>query len=173
MTRHLLESLSGWDDMELVLFIGIQASGKSGFYKERFFRSHMRINLDMLQTRHREQLLFTACLASQSKTVVENTNVMRKERSRYILPAREAGFKIIGYFFEAAVADAVRRNKERPEQDRVPNVAIYTANKRMEMPSWDEGFDELLSVRLIETEGFKVEPIVRDTGSHLGSSPID
>ncbi|MCB9352743.1 MAG: ATP-binding protein, partial [Lewinellaceae bacterium] len=32
--------------MEGILFIGIQASGKSTFYKERFFNSHLRISLD-------------------------------------------------------------------------------------------------------------------------------
>lgn len=34
--------------MEGILFIGIQASGKSTFYKERFFNSHLRISLDLL-----------------------------------------------------------------------------------------------------------------------------
>ena len=40
--------------MEMVLFVGIQATGKSSFYLERFFRTHVRINLDMLKTHHRE-----------------------------------------------------------------------------------------------------------------------
>ncbi len=31
--------------MEAVIFIGIQAIGKSSFYKRRFFRMHVRINL--------------------------------------------------------------------------------------------------------------------------------
>ena len=33
--------------MEMVLFVGIQATGKPSFYLERFFRTHVRINLDM------------------------------------------------------------------------------------------------------------------------------
>lgn len=48
--------------MEAVLFIGVQASGKSTFYRERFFSSHVRINLDMLKTRHREKRLLEVCL---------------------------------------------------------------------------------------------------------------
>ena len=43
--------------MEIILFIGIQATGKSSFFRERFFRTHVRVNLDMLKTRHREKLL--------------------------------------------------------------------------------------------------------------------
>ncbi len=31
--------------MEAVIFIGLQAAGKSSFYRDRFFSSHIRINL--------------------------------------------------------------------------------------------------------------------------------
>ena len=41
--------------MELILLIGIQASGKSTFFKRRYCDTHVRINLDMLKTRHREE----------------------------------------------------------------------------------------------------------------------
>jgi predicted kinase len=141
----------------MVLFIGIPATGKSSFYRERFFRSHVRVNLDMLRTRHREQLLIRACLDGKTRFVVENTNLTRAGRSAYIAPAKEAGFKIIGYFFESRAADAVQRNAQRPELDRVPNVAIYAASRRLELPSRAEGFDQLYFVRLNEPEGFTVE----------------
>jgi predicted kinase len=52
--------------MEAILFTGIPASGKSTFYKERFFATHVRINLDMLKTRKREILILQACLAANS-----------------------------------------------------------------------------------------------------------
>jgi predicted kinase len=35
--------------MEAVIFVGIQGSGKSTFYNERFVDTHIRINLDMLK----------------------------------------------------------------------------------------------------------------------------
>ena len=62
--------------MEAVILIGIQGSGKSSFYKERFFNTHVRINLDMLKTKHRQQVLFEACLASKQPFVADNTNVV-------------------------------------------------------------------------------------------------
>ena len=46
--------------MQLIIFIGIQASGKSTFYQQYFYHTHLRINLDMLKTRHREKLIFEA-----------------------------------------------------------------------------------------------------------------
>ena len=77
---------------EAVIFTGVQAAGKSTFYRERFFETHVRINMDMLRTRRRERLLLDACLAGRQPFVVDNTNVLAAERARYIEPARAAGF---------------------------------------------------------------------------------
>ena len=41
--------------MEAVVFMGIQGSGKSSFFRERFFSTHFHISLDLLKTRNREQ----------------------------------------------------------------------------------------------------------------------
>ena len=68
--------------MEAVLFIGIQAAGKSTFYQQRFFKTHIRINLDMMKTRHRENRLLETCLAIKQPFVVDTTNPTRKERAR-------------------------------------------------------------------------------------------
>lgn len=85
--------------MQLIIFIGIQASGKSTFYQHYFYHTHLRINLDMLKTRHREKLIFEACLASKTKCVIDNTNVSAEDRARYIHQAKQAGFQIIAYYF--------------------------------------------------------------------------
>ena len=145
--------------MEMVLFIGNPATGKSTFYKERFFRTHVRVNRDMLRTARREELLIKACLEGKTKFVVENTNLARAVRASYIASARRARFAVVGYFFESAAVDAVQRNKLRPEEERVPAVAIWAANKRLEIPARDEGFDELYRVRMIQPAGFSVDRI--------------
>ncbi len=51
--------------MLLAVFIGLQASGKSAFYQERFQHTHLRLSLDLLRTRHRERLLFEAGLLAR------------------------------------------------------------------------------------------------------------
>lgn len=129
--------------MEMVLFIGIPASGKSSFYKQRFFLTHVRINRDMLKTRRREELLMRACLEGKTKFVLENTNLTRAVRAPYITLAKNAGFRVMAYFFDLPAAEAVTRNKLRPEAERVPAVAIWAARKRLEVPALDEGFDEV------------------------------
>ena len=142
--------------MQAVLFVGLQGSGKSTFFRRRFFRTHVRVSLDLLRTRHREGLFLDACLASEQRFVVDNTNPTAEERARYIGPARTAKFSVVGYYFAAKCADCVRRNAERSEVERVPEVAIYSTAKRLERPSLGEGFDQLFVVRLTEN-GFAVE----------------
>lgn len=144
--------------VQLVLFIGIQATGKSSFYLNRFYRTHMRINLDMLRTRHRERILFQACLTALQPLVVDNTNLTREERALYITAAKEARFKVTGYFFQSRTSEALSRNASRPEPERVPDKAILGASGRLQSPSLDEGFDELFFVRLAEDNQFMQEP---------------
>lgn len=132
--------------MEAVLLIGIQASGKSTFFRERFFDTHVRLNLDMLRTRHRERLLLRACLSAKQPFVVDNTNPLQAERAGYIDPAREAGFSVVGYFFEPDPRAAAARNEARPAGKRIPRAGLFGTLKKLERPSREEGFDELYSV---------------------------
>jgi hypothetical protein len=76
--------------VEAVIFVGLQGAGKSTFYRERFFATHMRINLDMLKTRHREGRFLQVCIESRQPFVVDNTNLTRAERQVYIDLSRSA-----------------------------------------------------------------------------------
>ncbi len=60
--------------MEAVIFMGLQASGKSSFYKENFFNSHIRLSMDLLNTRNRERKFLELSIETQAKVVVDNTN---------------------------------------------------------------------------------------------------
>jgi predicted kinase len=145
--------------MEAIIFVGIQGSGKSTFYKERFVHTHIRINLDMLKTRHREQYLVNACIAAKQAFVVDNTNPTRGDRSRYIEPAKVAGFRVIGYYFQPQVLACQQRNENRPERQVVPLKGLLGTHSRLEAPSLDEGFDELYAVQIGADGSFVVEPL--------------
>jgi predicted kinase len=139
--------------MEAVVFCGIQGSGKSGFYQERFYLTHVRINLDMLRTRHREALLLKACLEGKTRFVVDNTNPTVEDRARYVAPARAAGFRVCCYWFASTIEDALARNAARPAPQRVPISGVFGTHQRMQLPSYAEGFDELKRVRLVGAPG--------------------
>ena len=144
--------------MEAVIFIGIQGSGKSTFYREHFFDTHVRINLDMLRTRRREQILFDACLAAQQSFVIDNTNPTKTDRARYITPARTAGFRVIAYFFKSTVREAIQRNNQRKLKAKIPPVAIAGTFKKLEPPTIAEGFDEIFTVEIASDNKFVVAP---------------
>ena len=88
---------------------------------------------------------------------MDNTNPTRAERQVYIRAAREAGFRVVGYYFRSRVEDCMRRNEQRPADQRVPPKGILGTAGRMELPSLDEGFDELYYVWIDDDGGFVVE----------------
>ena len=139
--------------MEMIIFMGAQAAGKSSFYKTRFFHSHMRINLDMLKTRNRERILLDACLSVGQPIVIENTNHTPKDRMRYICRASESGsqtddFRIVGFYFQSIARECLARNKNRKSSQRVSDLAIRGTINRLELPHLDEGFSSLNFVQI-------------------------
>jgi len=142
--------------MEAVIFIGIQGSGKSSFFREQFFDTHVRINLDMLRTRRREELLVAACLEGGQSFVIDNTNPLPSDRMRYVPSARAAGFRTLAYFFESSLREAMERNNLRAGKQKVPPPAVAAAFKKLIPPTADEGFDEIYTVKLTAERGFVV-----------------
>ena len=140
--------------MEAILFIGMQATGKSTFYKEHFFHTHIHINLDMLKTRNREGAFLQVCLDTKMRFVVDNTNPSKADRSRYIVPAKENKFQLIGYYFQSKLQDALLRNENRVT--RIPEKGLMATYSKLELPSLNEGFDELWYVTIAEN-GFEVK----------------
>lgn len=140
----------------MLLFIGIQATGKSEFFKRNFYRTHIRLNMDMLKTRHRESILFEACLRAKQPFVIDNTNPTAKERQRYIPPAKAAGFDVIGYYFASGIRDAITRNDLRTGKERLPVKAILGTHAKLERPGFIEGFDVLYYVSINPNGEFEV-----------------
>jgi predicted kinase len=150
--------------VEAVLLIGIQGSGKTTFYKERFFDTHVRVSRDILKTRNRELVLVSACLAETQAFVVDDTNASKVHRAEYIAAAKAAGFRVVGCYFRTPLRTALARNRRRPEGQVVPVPGVIATFKRLQPPEWSEGFDDL---RLIETAAeneFSVRPWTREEG---------
>lgn len=144
--------------MEAVILIGIQGSGKTTFYRERFFDTHVRLSLDLLKTRHREGEFLRVCLGTGQRFVVDNTNIRTAERAVYIEAARKAGFHVAGYFFDPPVREAMARNLKREGAGKVPPAGVMGTYKRLERPQLSEGFHELFLVSHGEAGRFTVAP---------------
>lgn len=143
--------------MEAVIFMGLQASGKSSFYREKFIDTHIQLNLDMLKTRHREHILFNACLAAKQPVVIDNTNPAKSDRQRYIIPAKQYKFTISGYYFHSSIEECKQRNSKRDGKSKIPLVGILATSKKLQLPSYQEGFDRLYYVKIAPNNSFVVK----------------
>jgi predicted kinase len=147
--------------VELVIFVGLQASGKSTFFRERFATTHELVSKDLFpnnKNRNRRQAqLIEAALGAGSSVVVDNTNPTVEDRRPLIELGRELGAKIVGYYFDSTVRQCVGRNRRRAGKDQVPDVAIFATAKRLVLPSYSEGFDELFRVRVTDESTFEVQ----------------
>ena len=146
--------------MTAILLIGVQASGKSTFYERYFASTHLRISLDLLNTKTREQDLIQVCLDSKRDFVIDNTNATIAHRAPYIELAKAAGFSVIGYFFVPDVKACLDRNSRRTGKAKIPVPGIYRTNKIIQPPTYAEGFDKLYEVTLMG-EDFHISEIPR------------
>src|SRR6266404_5656175 len=154
--------------MEAIIFVGVQGSGKTSFYRQHFLESHVRISLDMLRTRRREQLLLAACLQGNQPFVIDNTNPLSSDRARYIEPARAARFRVVAYFFATSLREAIRRNNLREGKQKIPIPGITSTFRKLQAPTLAEGFDTVYVVTISPENKFVVttEPTTEDLNPH-------
>jgi len=121
--------------MQLIILIGLQASGKSTFARERFFDC-IYISKDAMRNvkkkEQRQQRLLREALAKGHSVVVDNTNPSRADRAALITIGQEFGAEIVGYFFASRINDCLERNRQREGAACVPDVALYTTRARLE-----------------------------------------
>ena len=135
---------------ECVILVGLPGAGKSTFVRSRFthythvskdtFPAHAR------DKQARQDAAIRASLAAGRSVVVDNTNVTRADRAAIITIAREFGARIVGYYLDVTIREAVARNERREGRAKVPKVAIFTCAKKLVPPTLEEGFDELQTV---------------------------
>jgi predicted kinase len=145
---------------ECLVFVGIPASGKTTFYGRRFADTHRHISKDLWpnsakkDSRHAREL--RDALGRGESVVIDNTNPSIADRQAVITIAREHAARVIGYYFSTTTREAVGRNRGREGAARVPDVAIFTAAKRLVAPTRDEGFDQLYQVTIRADGDFEV-----------------
>ncbi len=148
--------------MQLVIFIGLQASGKSTFFRQRFAVTHEHVSKDLMRnnknrTRRQTQLIESALQAGHS-VVVDNTNPTVEDRASLIQLGSLYGAEIIGYYFKSEVSQCLERNRQRLGKAKVPDIAIYATIKKLVRPTYTEGYKQLFFVRMAGNSTFEAYP---------------
>jgi predicted kinase len=143
--------------MELVLLVGLPGAGKTSFFRHRFAATHVHVSGDLIRNKknsRRKQLQKVAeALSAGRSVVVDNTNPTAAGRAELVALGKERGASVVCYFFPPDVALSLERNAKRTGSARVPPVAIYSAMKRLEVPSPLEGFERVSLVEARERGG--------------------
>ena len=133
--------------MQLILFIGLQGSGKTTYYQRHFAATHVHVSKDLMKNGRnrdaRQRELIDEALAEGKPVVVDNTNPTPVVRAPIIALGRRHGARVIAYLFEVPVKVALARNRTREGKARVPDVAIFVTAKKLVPPKFEEGFDEI------------------------------
>jgi predicted kinase len=150
--------------MEVVILMGLQASGKSHFCR-RFEGTHRIVSKDLFpnarRPQERQMRMIMDALGAGISVVVDNTNPAVEDRRPIIQAARAAAASVIGYYLESSIDRSLALNAGRSGRKRVPDVGILSTVKRFTAPSMEEGFDRLYFVKMSPPDGFAVSEWVR------------
>ena len=165
---------------ELIILVGIPASGKTSFYRRRLAGEYLHVSLDRWRgkgsARRKEHRAILDGLAAAGEgaggvrgVVVDNTNVTAETRRRDFEDAaefsRQTGERVrpVAYFFDADLASCLARNAARPpgappgEPYHVPPIAIRRFAGQLRPPGREEGFEGIFRVRITGAGEFEVE----------------
>ncbi|KAI9723474.1 MAG: hypothetical protein M1828_004204 [Chrysothrix sp. TS-e1954] len=142
---------------EVVLFVGLPASGKSTFYFSSMKSlGYERINQDTLKTRERCLKKCAELIADGRSVAVDNTNIDRATRAHWVQLAKSLGVPIRCVNFSASPElcrhnDAVRalnKGSWNPEQRvRLPHNLAFSFASRYEEPVMEEGFQSITEMQ--------------------------
>lgn len=103
----------------------------------------MRINLDTLHTRNKEDEEIANSLTDGRDLIIDNTNATKKARSKYVQMAKLFGIPIRVIYLKIPVEVALTRNASRQGKERVPDSAVRFYDRILQAPTLGEGFDRI------------------------------
>jgi len=145
---------------EVVVLVGLQASGKTTFCLQRLAATHVHVSKDAFpnakRPQRRQMRMVEEALVAGRDVVVDNTNPSPAEWAPVIAAARAYGARVVAYWFPPDLAASLTRNAAREGGSRVPDVGVYATIKILREPGPADGFDEVHTVRFDGSGGFDV-----------------
>lgn len=141
----------------MIVLIGVPGSGKSTWAKQQkgtvLSSDEMRVvlsgNVNNQEIHSKvfgtmRHLLRTRLELSASPTIIDATNIRRRDRKGWLQLAAKFGAKVEAVHFDVPVEIALERNRKR---DRVvPDEVIRAMAAHLQPPTLEEGFAKILTI---------------------------
>ncbi|MFL6063697.1 MAG: AAA family ATPase [Friedmanniella sp.] len=132
---------------ELVVMVGLQASGKSTYVARVLAKDHEVVSKDHWpHARRREQRQLRVAeqhLQDGRSVVVDNTNASVERRAGLVALAHRLGVPVRAVFVSTPFAVCEQRNAGRTGRARVPDIGLRATAKILVPPTIAEGFDRV------------------------------
>ncbi|KAH9502390.1 hypothetical protein Btru_075567, partial [Bulinus truncatus] len=138
---------------EVIVLVGLPSCGKSFFSREILKpKGYVVVNRDTLGSWQKCVKMVNEALV-HSSVVVDNTNLSRDERGRYIECSRKAKVLCRCFLFTTSVEHCRHNEKFRQMTDKdhakINEMIFNKAKSKYERPDLSEGFKEIIEVNFV------------------------
>lgn len=136
---------------EIILFVGYPGSGKSYFCHHHLAPlGYKIISRDDVGTWQKCIQLAEAAMKKHSYVVIDNTNMDKESRGRYVQLARKYGYLIRCFHMQTSIDHAKHNEKFRiltvPSHKPVSSMVYNMMKSKYEQPHVLEGFTEIMEI---------------------------
>jgi len=140
---------------ELIVLVGYPASGKSHFASHILKpQGYEVVNRDTLGSWQKCVKRAQEALG-HGRVVVDNTNVSKDERERYLSVAKSAGVPCRCFLFSTSIEHCRHNERFRQLMDashtKINEMIFNSIKSKYQEPSKDEGFSEVVKVNFVPT----------------------
>uniref|UniRef100_A0A6P7FU23 Uncharacterized protein F21D5.5 n=1 Tax=Diabrotica virgifera virgifera TaxID=50390 RepID=A0A6P7FU23_DIAVI len=154
--KTVIETLPtiNYDTPNLIVIVGGPGSGKSQFCKSHIVpKNYVHVNRDTLGSWQKCVKLVEESLQKKKNCVVDNTNVDKESRQRYIEVAKKFGVPCRCFVMNTTFEQSKHNNRFRELTDKshlmVSEIIINNLRKNYQKPVKEEGFDEIVEVPFV------------------------
>jgi len=154
-TKEFEGSSIASDSQEMLIFVGMPASGKSSFVKKYLEpKGYVWINRDTLGTPAKCVKGAQKAIDDGKSVVIDNTSPTTADRAQYINLAKAASIPVRCFKFDLSreLANHLNFYREKVtdgERRRVPDVGFNVYKSKYQEPKLTDGYKEICTVRFV------------------------